>query len=91
MVKVSTGMITGAIVALVMAVVFLSMLPTLIPTATKAVHNLSDAIGNDGENIGTGAAALGDNIDDWTGYFWVVGPLVLVIGVVLSLFLKGRR
>jgi hypothetical protein len=67
MVKVSTGMITGAVVTIVMAVVFLSMLPTLIPTATMAVHNLSDALGNDGANIGTGAAALGDNIDNWTG------------------------
>ena len=102
MVKVSTEMITGAIITLVMAVVFFSMLSSLIPTATTAVHNLSDVVGGGGNtsskqyidaraNIGTGAGALAQNLDDWTGYFWIVGSLVLVISVILGVFIKGKR
>lgn len=87
---VSTGMIKGFIVGLIMLTVFLSIAPNLIHTSAVSVTALSTELSNS-TLYGSGAAAIGGQIDDWTGYFWVVGPLILLITVILGVFLRGRR
>lgn len=87
---VGPGMIKGAIVALMFLTVLISMLPRLIHQNAIAVVELSEEYGNT-TLYGEGASELGTQVDDWTGYFWVIGPLVLIITVVLGIFLKRRR
>lgn len=83
------GMIKGAIVALIFLTVFVSILPSLIHTSALSVKDLATEYGNT-TVYGSSASAIGTQIDDWTGYFWVLGPFVLIIGIIVALFMKRR-
>lgn len=89
--RIGPGMIKGAIISLIMLTVFLSILPDLIIDSATSVSELSDAYAANTTVLGTGAASIGGNIDDWTGYFWVLGPFILIITIVLGVFVSGRR
>lgn len=84
------GMIKGAIVALIFLTVFVSILPDLIETSADSVQTLAEGYTANATLYGTGASTIGGKIDDWMGYFWVLGPFVLIIGIVVKLFM-GRR
>lgn len=86
--KLSTGMITGLIVSIVLITVLLNVARTTIPIAATAFHNLTDSQAAATGVYGTNAASLAGNFDDYAGYFWVLGPFVLVIGVAMALFLR---
>lgn len=88
--QIGAGMIKGAIIALVFLTVFLSILPSLIHTSAESVQTLSTELSN-ATIYGDSAAGLGGQIANWTGYFWVLGPLVLIIGLVTKLFMSRGR
>lgn len=90
--KVNAGTIISVVLAILFATVLFKMLPSLIPSIATSVHNLSDTLSGDGDLIGTEAAAFAGEMDSLTGWFWVIGPMVLVILVAVSLFkTSGRR
>lgn len=89
--KVGTGMIVSVVIGILMLTVLFSILPDTIPTATTAVHNLSDSLNAQSAVIGTGASTFAGNLDSLTGWFWVIGPLVLVIVFVTGMFLQGGK
>lgn len=86
---VGPGMIKGLIISLVFLVVLLSIAPQLIHTGAVSVQGLATEY-NNSTLYGTGASAIGTQIDDWTGYFWVLGPLVLCMTVILGVFAMRR-
>lgn len=89
---VSPNKIVGLVLVLVMMTVLFGVARTVIPTAATSYHNLSDALKGDGAIIGTDAAAFAGDTDDYLGWFWVIGPFVLAILLVVGIFLKkGRR
>lgn len=88
--KIGPGMIKAAIIGIIFMVVLLQILPDLIVDGATAVHNLSDSLAAESDVLGSDAASLGGDIDDYTGYFWVVGPLVLVISIIVGIFLRRR-
>ena len=85
------NMLLGLIVGIIFIVILVSMSSTLIPTGAVAYHNMSDTLAANGEALGTDAAAFAGNTDSWLGWFWVVGPFILVIYLVINLFLKPKR
>jgi len=92
MAKISSNSITALVIGVVMIVVLFNVMVSVVPLGTTAVHNLSDALVGQSATIGTGPATFAGQIDELSGWFWVVGPLVLVLGLVIGLFLKkGRR
>lgn len=93
MARVGTGTITALVIGVIMLTVLFSVAVTVIPTGATAFHNLSDALAGDGDIIGTDAAAFAGNTDTYVGWFWVIGPFVLMISLVIGLFLGrgGRR
>lgn len=70
--RVTTGKITSIVLAIVMLVVLFQILPSVIPLGSTAVHNLSDSLSGQGATIGTSAASFAGQIDDLTGWFWVI-------------------
>lgn len=86
---VGVGMIKAAIVGLIFLTVLLSILPDLIHTSAESVQTLSTELSNS-TIYGSGAANIGSNLSTWTGYFWVIGPLLLIITIVLGLFMRKR-
>lgn len=89
--KVTAGKIVGVIISLIMVLVLFSMLPNILPSVINSVNTL---FGTDGLNnatlVGTGPASFASNVSTYLGWFWVVSPFVLVIGVILALFLRGK-
>lgn len=88
--KIGTGTIVGLILGLIFLTVLLSVADDTIPTAATAYHNLSDTIASNTDVFGTDAASFAGDTDGYLGWFWVIGPFVMVIMLVLSLF-RGRR
>lgn len=85
-----TGTIKAVLVGVIFLTVLLAMLPTLIHTSQESVTSLATEYSNS-TLYGTGASAIGTQIDDYSGYFWVIGPLVLIITFVLGVFMSRRR
>lgn len=88
--KVTAGVIVGLIVALIMLQVLVGVAEDVIPTAAEDYHNLSDTLAGSTAILGTDAAAFAGDTDDYLGWFWVLGPFILVLAVVLGVF-RGRR
>lgn len=88
--RIGPGMIKGAIVGLVLLTVFLSILPDLIIDSATSVNELSDAYAANTTVLGDNAASIGGSIDEWTGYFWVLGPFILIIGFITAMFMRRR-
>lgn len=89
--KVGAGAIVGLILSLIMLTVFLSVAEDTIPTAATAYHNLSDTLAGNSAIYGTDAASFAGDTDDYLGWFWALGPFVLVIGIVLAVFMRRGR
>lgn len=87
--KIGVGMIKGAIIALIFLTVLLNILPSLIHQNAVSVGALATEYGN-ATVYGSSASSIGSQIDDWTSYFWVLGPLILIITVILGIFM-GKR
>lgn len=81
------SIITGIILLTVMV----SMLPSIIVTGATATHNLSDGLAGQSATIGSAPASFAGNIDDYMGWFWVLGPFILVLTAVVGLFLGNKR
>lgn len=88
---VNTGKIRAMIIGVIMMVVLFKIAATLVPTGAQAYHNLSDTLKADTDVLGTDAAAFAGDTDDYVGWFWVLGPFLLVISVVLAVFTLGGR
>lgn len=88
---IGAGTIKGIVVAILMLTVLISMLPSLILTNAEAVYDLSTMYAANSTYLGADAAALGANVNDWTGWFWVIGPLLMLITTILGLFMIGGR
>lgn len=86
---INSGKIKGLIVGIVMLVVLISVAETMVPTGAEAFHNLTDTLGDETDTLGTDAAAFADDMDDYVGWFWALGPFILVISVVLAAFTLG--
>ena len=103
--KITVGTVIGVILALIMFTVLLSVSTDIIPTAATSVHNLTDEFScsstdnmtsctADSHNIyGDDAASFGEDMDNYMGWFFVLGPFILAIVVVLAVFMGkiGRR
>lgn len=87
--RIGAGMIKAAIIGLVFMTVLVSILPSLINTSAISVQTLSDEYSNT-TLYGTSASTIGTQIDNWAGYFWVLGPFIMVIGVITGIFMKRR-
>lgn len=83
------GMIKGVIVSLIFLTVLLSIAPNMIHTSQVSVQELSTEFGNS-TLYGDGASDIGSQVDDYSGYFWVLGALLLVITVILKVFSNRR-
>jgi hypothetical protein len=84
--------ITNVIYVVIFAVVLLTMLPSLIPLASNAAADLFTTLGNNTVSaVGTDAAAFALQMPDLLGWFWILGPIVLVIGIAMGMFKSGRR
>lgn len=90
-VSVGPNAIVSLIMVLIFATILLSVGRTTIPTAATAYHNLSDSLASETDVLGTDAAAFAGDTDGYVGWFWALGPFVLVIGIVMAVFMKKRR
>lgn len=90
--KITTRTIVALIMSLIFVVVLFQMLPGLLPQAITSVNSLFSAsiLGNE-TLVGAAPAAFAANVTSYLGWFWVVSPFVLVIGIILGLFLVGGR
>lgn len=88
--SINPGKIVGLVISVVMLVVLLGVSQTVIPQGAGATYNLFSNL-NNATHLGTGAVTLAGNIPSYTGWFWVLGPFVLVIAVVLGVFMAGRK
>ena len=86
--KIGHDKITGLIVSVIMLTVLLAVASTVIPTGSQAFYDLSTSLSN-ATVLGTGAVAFAADMPSYVGWFWVLGPFVLVIGLVVGLFFKG--
>lgn len=86
----SAGIIIVVIMALIMLTVLLKVLPSTLPTAATSFHNLTDVLAANTEVYGTEAAAFAGDLDTLMGWFWVLAPFILVLGVVLAIFFRRR-
>jgi hypothetical protein len=87
--------IKTTIVTVLFAVVLLTMLPSLIPLASNASANLFTTLGNNTvSGIGTEASAFALTLPSLLGWFWVIGPILLVMGIAFAMYSgskgKGR-
>lgn len=87
--RISPGIIKVFIVSLVLLTVLLSMAPSLVNNSATSVKNLTDEFSGNSDIYGTTASTLGGNLTNWTGVFWVIAFLLLLITVILKLF-QGR-
>lgn len=83
------GAIKGTLVTMIFFVVLVAMLPTLIELGADKTSDLA-AVYSDNSTLFGDAAPIGEELDDFAGYFWVAGPLILIIGIIGSIFLKRR-
>lgn len=88
--KITSGVIIGLIVSLIMLQVLVGISEDIIPSAAGSYENLSNTLAADTQVLGTDAAAFAGDTDDYMGWFWVLGPFVLVLTVILGVF-RGRR
>ena len=99
--------ISGVIIALILGMVFLNVIfnvaSDLIPDTATAYHNFTESgnvVNSTGAHIGTNTDYFGSDADaflrdsdSYLGWFWVLGPFILGITLVLAMFKlkKGRR
>lgn len=88
--SIGPGMIKGIIVSLIFLTVLLKISPSLIHTSQESVQELGTEFSNS-SMYGAGASSIGTQISDYSGYFWVVGVLLVIITVVLGVFMTRRR
>ena len=93
MAKVNERSIVGVIMVVLFGVVLLKMLPSLIPLASNSAADLFTTLGNNTvSGVGTEASAFSLEMPSILGWFWIVGPILLVIGIALGMFKgSGRR
>lgn len=89
--RVGVGTIKAAIIGLIFLTVLVSILPDLILDSGEAVNDLSGMYEGNSTVFGTGPSELGGNIDEYAGWFFVIGPFILIITVVLGIFMSRRR
>lgn len=89
--SVSSGAIVSLVLVIIMLTVLVSVAEDVIPTGATAYHNLSDTLAADSAVLGTDAASFAGDTDDYLGWFWVLGPFVLVLMAIVGIFMKGRR
>lgn len=83
--RISTGTIKASILGLIFLTVLLSMLPNLINTSQTAINSTAVELSNTAL-YGTGPAGVADDITDYSGWFWVVGVLLLVLTAIFAVF-----
>lgn len=88
--KVNSGMIVGVIVAVIFAMVLFSILPTVYPDMIQDYYNFTSELELLSTELGTGPSTFAGNMHEYAGWFWVLGPFLLVIGIALTLFKGGR-
>lgn len=88
--RVGPGMIKGMLLTLIFLVILLKMLPNLMHTSQESVSELSTEYQNS-TLYGEGAAAIGADVPTYTGYFWVAGPIILLLTVIFGIFMSRRR
>jgi hypothetical protein len=89
--RIGVGTIKGAIIGLIFLTVLVSILPDLILDSGEAVNDLSGMYAGNSTVFGSGASDLGGSIDEYAGWFFVLGPFILIITVVLGVFMTTRR
>lgn len=88
--RVGPGMIKGVLITLVMAMALFTLAPTLIHNVGIGVSGLATELSNT-TLYGTGAGSIGASLDDYFGYFVVIGALVFLIAIGIGIFKGGRR
>lgn len=93
--KVTPMVIVGAILAILFASVLFQVLNGTVPVAATSFHNFSDTMAAQTDVVGSGAATFAASMDDYAGWFWVIGPFAMVVLIIVGIFLVygggGRR
>jgi hypothetical protein len=91
MTQVNKNTIVNTILVVLFGVVLLKMLPSLIPLASNAAADLFTTLGNNtASGVGVEAAAFATEVPSILGWFWIVSPVILVIGLALGMFAYGK-
>lgn len=90
--KLNSNSIITIVVVLLMVTVLFSMLPSILPTVITSVNNLfgSTALGN-ATLVGAGPSAFATTVTTLTGWFWVIGPFLLTVSIIVGLFIAGKH
>lgn len=89
--KVNSGLIVGLILSVVFFTVLLSVASNVIPTGAMAYHSLATAFGGNSTIYGSGASSFATNTIAYVGWFWVLAPFILTVGLIMALFVVGGR
>jgi hypothetical protein len=85
--KINEKTIMTTIVVVLFGVVLLRMLPSLIPLASGAASDLFVTLGNNtASKVGEEAATFASTVPSILGWFWVIGPVILVITLAIGMF-----
>lgn len=83
--------IKGLILVLILTMVLFKIAADVVPTAAEGYANLSDELAAQTDVLGTDAAAFGGDTKGYVGWFWVIGPFLLAVSVILGAFAYRRR
>ena len=86
---VNTKTIINLLMSIVFMVVLLSVAAQLIPVGAEAFYDMTQSMTNT-TILGAGPVAFAEITPALLGWFWVLGPFILVIMIVIGIFLKKR-
>lgn len=98
--SITSGSIVSLVLVIIMLVVFINIIEDVIPSGATAYYNLSETFSctnetkcgmNADQVYGSDAASFAGDTNDYLGWFWVLGPFVLVLMAVVGIFMRGRR
>lgn len=73
-----------------MLTVLLGVLESTVPTSAQAFYDFTAGLTNTSV-YGADAVAFAGDVPGYLGWFWVIGPFVMVIMIVLGIFGLKRR
>lgn len=93
MTKITPSKIKGVVLSIIFATILFAILPTLYTDIIQNFYNFTDDLAGMTTQLGTGPAGFAGDVSTYAGWFWVIGPFIMVIGLALGLlaFKKGRR
>lgn len=88
--KINPGMIIGVLLSLIFLGLLLKIATAVIPQAASSYHTFATSVSGNSTLYGADAAAFAADTPGYLGYFWVLGPFVLVLMLIIGMFMRRR-